>query len=159
MPSTRFLLPLVLAASLNLAASPAGAASPFASLAGSWSGTGRVLFEDGQSERLRCNARYSSSNRSTRLELTLRCASTSATFDLNGRLTDRGGRIAGEWFERSFGAEGTVYGRATGDSIILRLGGSIAGAMSVAVSGSSHSVSVSTQGTGLRNIRIGLRRR
>jgi hypothetical protein len=118
-----------------------------------------MLFEAGQRERLRCNARYISSDGATRLGLTLRCASTSGTFDLSGRLIDRRGRISGEWFERSFNAEGTAYGRATSDSIVLRLAGSVPGAMSVSISDSRQSVSVSTQGIALRSIRIALRRR
>ena len=159
MPVSRLLAPLALASAISAAAPSASAASPFASLAGSWSGTGTVLFEGGQRERLRCNARYTSSGGGNQLGLTLRCASTSGTFHLTGRLVDRSGRVSGEWSEHSFGAEGTAYGRATGDSLVLRLSGSVAGAMSVSISGSRQSVSVSTQGTALRNIRIGLQRR
>jgi hypothetical protein len=159
MPLSRQIAALTLAAATAVAASSAGAASPFATLAGSWSGSGTVLFEGGQSERLRCNARYTSTGGGSRLSLALRCASTSGSFDLNGRLTDRAGRVSGEWSERSFGAEGTAYGRASGDSIVLRLSGDVAGAMSVSTSGARQSVSVSTQGTALRNIRISLKRR
>ncbi|HXF54615.1 MAG TPA: hypothetical protein VNK52_10885 [Hyphomicrobiaceae bacterium] len=157
MPFIRQLAAFALAALIPVA-DPASAASPFAPLVGSWSGDGTVLFEGGQSERLRCNARYTSAGNS-RLDLNLRCASTSGAFHLTGRLTDRGGRVTGEWSEHSFGAEGTAFGRASGDSIVLRLSGSVAGAMSVSTSGSRQSVSVSTQGTALRNIRITLRRR
>jgi len=157
MPFIRQLSALALAALIPIA-HPAGAASPFATLNGNWSGGGVALFEGGQSERLRCNARYTSAS-SSRLDLDLRCASTSGTFHLSGRLTDRGGRVTGEWSEHSFGAEGTAVGRASGDSIVLRLSGTVAGAMLVSTSGSRQSVSVSTQGTALRNIRITLRRR
>jgi hypothetical protein len=158
MPLRWCLLSLALAAVISFTA-PAQAASPFAKLAGSWSGTGSVLFEGGQSERLRCTARYSSSNGNTRLGIAIRCASTSSSIDLSGSLTDRAGRVSGSWVERSFNAEGTAFGRATASSIILRLGGSVTGAMSVSVSGSRQSVSVSTQGIPLRSIRMALRRR
>jgi hypothetical protein len=159
MPFSRHFAALALAAATTIAAPSLSAASPFSTLAGSWSGSGTVLFEGGQSERLRCNARYTSSGGGSQLSLVLRCASTSGSFDLTGRLTDRGGRVSGEWSERSFGAEGTAFGRASGDSIVLRLSGDVAGAMSVSTSGARQSVSVSTQGTALRNIRISLQRK
>ncbi len=156
MPLPQLLLALVVAPAL---AFPAQAANPFSALSGSWSGSGSVLFEGGQRERLRCNARYTSSDGGTRLALALRCASTSGSIDLSGRLVDRGGRVSGQWSERSFGVDGNAIGRSTNDSLVLRLSGSVAGAMSVSFAGSRHSVSVSTEGTALRNIRISLQRR
>jgi hypothetical protein len=156
MPLPQLLLALVVSPLLAL---PVQAANPFSELAGSWSGSGTVLFEGGQSERLRCNARYTSSEGASRLSLALRCASTSGSIDLSGRLVDRGGRVSGQWSEHSFGMEGNAIGRSTDDSLVLRLSGGVAGAMSVSFSGSRHSVSVSTQGTALRSIRISLQRR
>jgi hypothetical protein len=40
------------------AASPAGAAAPFAQVDGSWSGADRIILTDGKSEGLKCRAYY-----------------------------------------------------------------------------------------------------
>ncbi|MFM9849899.1 MAG: hypothetical protein ACKVP3_22430 [Hyphomicrobiaceae bacterium] len=137
----------------------ASAASPFDRLAGSWTGGGRVTFEGGQSERLRCNARYASSGSGNRLDLTIRCASPATSFELRGDLAYRGGRVSGNWQERTLGASGRAAGRANAGSIVMRISGSASGSMSVALSGGAQTVTVSTVDTALRGINVSLRRR
>jgi hypothetical protein len=157
MKTHRYLI--ALAPALALAGTPVEASSPFATMQGSWAGTGSITFEGGQSERLRCNARYSGGRNGDSLGLNLRCASPSARVDLSGRLSHRDGRVSGSWSETSYGAQGTAYGRSTLNNVSLRLGGSITGAMTMSVSGSRQSVSISTRGTSLRAIHMTLARR
>jgi hypothetical protein len=137
----------------------ASAASPFDRLAGSWTGGGRVTFEGGQTERLRCNARYASSGSGNRLDLTIRCASPATSFELRGDLAYRGGRVSGNWQERTLGASGRAAGRANAGSIVMRISGAASGSMSVALSGRAQTVTVSTVDTALRGINVSLRRR
>jgi hypothetical protein len=137
----------------------ANAASPFPTLQGSWAGSGRMQFENGSSETLRCNAYYTSSDGGGQLGLAIRCASASNRIDIRGRLTNNGGRVSGTWQETTFNASGSAAGRANDSSIILRLSGDIAGSMSVSVSKSRQTVSISTQTASLRGVRIGLSRR
>jgi hypothetical protein len=137
----------------------AQAASPFGRLNGAWSGSGRVTFEGGQTERLRCSASYRSSDGGSRLGLSIRCASASNSIELRGDLTYNNGRVSGSWEERSTGASGSASGRADSDSVVLRFSGSASGTMSVALGGSGHTVSVSSQGTALRGINVSLGRR
>ena len=137
----------------------ANAASPFERLAGSWTGGGRVTFEGGQTERLRCNARYASSGGGNRLDLTIRCASPATSFELRGDLAYQGGRVSGSWQERTLGASGRAGGRANAGSIVMRISGSASGSMSVALSGGAQTVTVTPIDTALRGRNVSLRRR
>lgn len=158
---TRCVAPLAIAVAVAAFTAPVGAsaASPFERLAGSWTGGGRVTFEGGQTERLRCNARYASSGSGNRLDLTIRCASPATSFELRGDLAYRGGRVSGNWQERTLGASGRAAGRATAGSIVMRISGAASGSMSVALSGRAQTVTVSTVDTALRGINMSLRRR
>lgn len=152
------------AAAAGLAASflfggAAEAASPFTLLHGTWSGSGRIEFENGQSERLRCTAYYTTSGGGNTLGLAIRCASPSNRIEVRGRLNYNNGRVAGAWEERSFNASGTASGQASDNRISLRLSGTIPGTMHVNVSKSRQSVAINTQASGLRAIRVGLSRR
>lgn len=150
---------VALAAAAMLAGPAAEAASPFATLQGSWSGGGSIQFEGGQSERLRCTAYYTSSNGGNQLGLAIRCASPSNKIEIRGRLDYSGGRVTGVWEERTFNASGTASGQASDSRVSLRLAGAIPGAMNVAVSKGRQSVAISTQGSTLKAVRIGLSRR
>ena len=148
-----------LATALLLATSAAQAESPFGALNGTWSGSGTIQFEGGQTERLRCNAYYTSSAGATELGLAIRCASASNRIEIRGRLAYRSGSVSGNWEERTFNASGTASGQASNNRISLRLAGAIPGSMNVTVSRSRQSVAINTQGGGLRAVRIGLSRR
>jgi hypothetical protein len=158
-----FMEPLKIAAVAAIATvaahTGASAANPFDRLAGSWTGGGRVTFEGGQTERLRCNARYTSSGSGNRLDLAIRCASPATSFELRGDLAYRGGRVSGNWQERTLGASGRAAGRANAGSIVMRISGAASGSMSVALSGRAQTVTVSTVDTALRGINVSLRRR
>ena len=90
--------------------------------------------------------------------LAIRCASASAKIDLRSLLAYEGGRVSGNWEERTFNASGEVTGRASSGSMTLNIGGGISGSMSVSLSGSSQSVSIRTSGSGLKGVSISLRR-
>lgn len=147
------------AAVLLFAATAARAASPFEILRGTWSGSGNVQFEGGQSERLRCNAYYTNSGGGDVLGLAIRCASASNRIEIRGRLNYNNGNVSGTWEERTFNASGTATGRASDSRVSLRLAGTIPGTMNVTVSRTRQSVTISSQGSGFRAVRIGLRRR
>src|SRR5260370_32675934 len=78
----------LLLAALSLAggATYAAVSSPFAALAGSWSGGGVLSTSDGGQERLRCRANYDVDGPGNELRLNLRCASDSYNIDLAGKL-------------------------------------------------------------------------
>ena len=90
--------------------------------------------------------------------LSLRCASASNRIELRARLSFRGDRVSGTWEERSYNASGDVSGVASGSSLRLGFRGSITGYMVVTTRGVSQSISVRTDGSGLRGVNVSLRR-
>lgn len=143
----------------SITASSAQGANPLSKLAGSWSGSGTIRFEGGQSERLTCRGYYTIKDGGAGIGLALRCASSSAKIDLRSLLNYQGGRVSGSWEERTFNATGGVSGRASSGNMNLAIsGGGLSGSMSVSFSGSSQAVSINTSGTSLNGVSINLHR-
>jgi hypothetical protein len=96
-----------------LAISPSHAqSSPFAGMAGSWSGSGTVTLDDGSNERIRCRAAYRVSG--PNMEMTLTCASDAYRFNLQADVVDRGGAVSGNWSESSRNISGSLEGHGGG---------------------------------------------
>lgn len=140
-------------------AAVAKTASPFGALAGGWSGGGTASFDGGRSERLRCTANYRPGGSGNTLAMTIRCANASLNVQLNGNLRYSNGRVSGSWSESSTGAGGSAAGRVGPSSLRLRIGGDLAGNLSVSYSGSSQSVSISTNNSAFRRASFNLKRR
>jgi hypothetical protein len=148
----------VLGTVLLAASGSAQAASAFAGLGGSWSGSGHIKLENGQREAIRCSANYVPRSGGNAMGLSLRCASASGRVELRANLEARGTRVSGTWEERSYGVSGDVSGIADGGNLRLRFGGSLSGAMLVTTSGNSQSISVRTDTTALQGVNVSLRR-
>jgi hypothetical protein len=152
----------LLLASLCLPGSVAQAAgpSPFAAMAGSWSGGGTLSTTDGGQERLRCRASYDVAGTGAELRLSLRCASESYTFDLASDVQYRGGVISGSWSEASRNASGTLSGRAAGNRIeALARSDSFSADLSLMTRGGRQTVSIRPQGTNITDVSLALERR
>jgi hypothetical protein len=135
------------------------AASPFAAMAGTWTGGGVLQSSDGTQERLRCRADYDPAG-PTELRLSLRCASASYNFDLTSNVQDRDGRISGSWAEASRNASGTISGRAAGGRIeALAQGQNFSAALSLSTRGNRQSVSLRPRGTNITEVSLELNRR
>ena len=152
---------LLLLAALCLPGSAAQAAtSPFAAMAGSWSGGGVLSTSDGGQERLRCRANYDVAGTGAELRLNLRCASPSYNFDLAGNVEYRGGAISGSWSGASRNAAGTISGRAVGDRIEASArGDNFSASLSLTTRGSRQTVSIRPQGTNVTAVSLALDRR
>jgi len=146
----------VFAATCALAAPSGLSAEPFNGLKGSWSGGGKASFAGGQTERIRCSARYSGGG--SKLTLTLRCASQSAQISLSGNLSASGNRVSGSWTESSYGVSGSASGSATNNSMRLKISGGASGFLNIATAGSRQTVALSSEGT-LTGVNISLRRK
>src|SRR5260370_7858702 len=134
---------LLAALSLPGGATYAAVSSPFAALAGSWSGGGVLNTSDGGQERLRCRANYDVDGRGNELRLNLRCASDSYNIDLAGNVEYRGGAISGEWTEAGHNASGTISGRASGGHIeAAAKGGSFPADLALTTAGGSQFLSI-----------------
>jgi len=136
----------------------ARAETPFEMLAGTWNGSGQIKLENGKSEALKCRAFYTQRDAGG-LGIALRCASASNKIELRASLNQDRGAIDGSWEERTFNAAGTVKGRMTPTRINLSImGGTFSGSMNVSIIGERHSVSIETNGIGLRGVSINLSR-
>lgn len=137
--------------------SPAHAAEAFDSLKGSWSGSGSAKFSGGETEKLRCTARYSGGG--SNLALSLKCASASAQINLTGSLDASGNKVSGDWNESSFGQSGEAHGTTSGGTVRLRISGTMSGYLTLNVSGNRHTVAISSQGSTLSGVNVSLGRR
>jgi hypothetical protein len=148
---------LLLCMALPQAAS-ADTGSPFDKLKGAWHGSGQVRLQDGSSERLACNGYYNEKSGGSQLSLAIRCQSATKKIEMRGNLHYSGGRVQGHWEERTFHAEGDIGGSANANGLHLNITGPVNGSMSIAVTPSSHKVSISTPGAGFKGVSISFRR-
>ncbi len=95
--------------------------SPFDSLLGSWGGTGEIRLDKGRRERIKCNAYYTGGG--SQLGLAIRCNSDSYKIEIRSKLSYSGGRLSGNWEERTFNATGSASGTATPSRIALSITG------------------------------------
>lgn len=146
----------VLAASVFASAPSASASEAFDALKGNWSGGGSVSFSSGESEKLRCTAHYSGGG--SNLAFRMKCASSSAQINLSGDLSG-GNKVSGSWSESSYGLSGGASGSASGNSVRVRISGGANGYLTLNVSGSRHTVALSTQGTPVTGVNVSLNRR
>lgn len=138
----------------------AAASSPFAAMAGTWSGSGTLTTTDGAQERLRCRAAYDVAGSGAALRLNLRCASESYNFDLAGNVEYRNGAISGSWSEATRNASGTISGQATGDHVdAAARGDNFSANLSLTTRGGRQSVSIRPQGTNVTGVSLALNRR
>jgi hypothetical protein len=136
-------------------AAPAG---PFASLTGTWSGSGTIDFKDGHSERLRCRA--DETGGANTLRLTLRCASDSYNFELSSDATYQGGTITGSWSEATRKAGGTLTGSVSGNRIdVSAKSQNFAANLRLTTVGNRQVVSISAAGTEISEVMLELNRR
>lgn len=140
----------------GLPANAQGAAT--ATLVGSWGGNGRISYNDGSSESIRCNAYYTGGG--NQLSMVIQCKSQTSEINMRSKLRIDGNRASGEWEERTFNASGTASGKVDGDRMSLNIGGGgFSGTMSVSYSKSSHSVQILTQGIAMKSATMSFTRR
>lgn len=130
--------------------------SPFDTLLGSWGGSGEIRLDKGRRERIKCNAYYTGGG--AQLGLAIRCQSDSYKIEIRSKLSYSGGRLSGNWEERTFNASGSASGSATNSNIRLSITGPVTGSMNVNFSKSRQSVSITTRGTALEGVSITLAR-
>jgi hypothetical protein len=130
--------------------------SPFDTLLGSWGGSGEIRLDQGRKERIKCNAYYTGGG--AELGLAIRCQSDSYKIEIRSKLSYSGGRLSGNWEERTFNASGSASGTASPSKISLSIKGGVSGTMLVNFTKSSQNVIISTQGVALQGVRITLAR-
>ncbi len=126
---------------------------------GTWGGSGRVVVDDGKSEQIKCNGYYRQMDGLNSLGVAIRCASPSYSIQVRSTLSVNGTQLSGTWEERTFNVQGNLSGRIEAGRMVLNVdGGGMKATMSIAVTGSSQSVLLTTQGSGLKEVRMSLAR-
>lgn len=133
--------------------------SPFASLAGSWSGSGTIAMNDGHNERIRCKAQYEVTPSGIIMHQNLRCASDSYKFEVKSSLQADGNNILGTWSETTRQVTGDVTGTISGGNISTSVKGTgFTATLAVQTRGNSQSVSIVPTGTDIQSVKVEMKR-
>jgi hypothetical protein len=160
--SMKSALVVAAAASLLGFAAPASVEasnSPFTALSGSWSGGGVITMASGSKERIRCRAKYEVGDAGTNLDLTLRCASDTYNFELQSNVAHSNGIVSGTWAETTRHVGGNIDGNARGNSINVRVSGTISALLAVNTNANQQSISIQAPGTEMASVAISLSRK
>jgi hypothetical protein len=142
---------------LGAGEAPAEDATPFAGVAGKWSGDGSIALTNGTTERLRCDANYVVSGGGDNLDSTLRCASDSYNFDIRFSLVNTSGSLLGNWNETTKNVQGGISGRDSKGLIEVTVRGqAFAAAVTVATRRTEQSVKIRAQSGDLSQVTITL---
>jgi hypothetical protein len=129
-------------------------------MAGSWFGGGRVYLSNGSNERITCRATYDVSEEGRTLQQHLLCASDSYRFDIGSRVTEDQGRILGTWSEATRNVSGNVNGVARGGQVWADVNGNgFQARLALVTSGNSQRVTITPNGSDVREVTVALRRR
>jgi hypothetical protein len=148
-----------LAAAVLVAAigSWAASADPIGDLAGFWSGNGAVTLASGNTERVKCQVFYKSTDGNSQLKQTLRCASADYTINSTAELQVKGGQVTGSWEEKTYAAKGDVTGRYSGENFALMIkGASFTATMNVTLSACKQSINITPKGLEVTKVTIAL---
>jgi hypothetical protein len=129
---------------------------PFTAMAGRWSGPGNIIV-GGTKERLRCRANYGVTNSGSTVDLSIRCASDSYKFDLQGGINYTNGAVTGNWSESAHGAAGTISGSISGGVIrVSATGPYFSALLSMATRGNTQSITLNSPGSQISSVTISL---
>ncbi len=118
-------------------------ASPFAELAGSWSGSGTIDLANSRHEPIKCRASYDVLENQNKLQLNIRCASDSYKFELLSSATYSAGTIKGTWSESTRNAAGTLSGKVEGSGFnVVANGPSFTANLNLVTRGDKQSVTI-----------------
>jgi hypothetical protein len=112
----------------------------------------------GSKERIRCRAKYNVGGSGSNLDLTLRCASDSFTFELQSNVAHSNGAISGTWAETTRHVGGNIEGSARGNRIQARVSGVISAMLAVNTNADRQSISIEAPGTEMSAVAISLSR-
>jgi hypothetical protein len=135
------LLPAVLLSG-PLAGPAIAAPASFEVVKGSWTGGGALNFKDGRHETLSCNAYYTNTSNGSALTTALRCSGPSGKFELRSNLSYAGGKVSGNWEERTYNASGEASGTLTEGKLSLNIRGGVAGSITVDFTAANQTVSI-----------------
>jgi len=120
--------------------------SPFAQLAGGWSGAGTIDLANGKHEPIKCRASYDVLEGQNKLQLNINCASDSYKFDLRASANYSAGSISGNWSEATRNAAGTLSGKVEGAGFrVVAKGQAFSANLNLETQGDKQSVTIKSQ--------------
>jgi hypothetical protein len=145
------------------ALAPAGASGLFEGMEGSWRGEGSIAWSTGETERMRCNAKYKVERDGNRIVQELTCATDSTRLVIKSTITynPAAGAITGSWSETSYGINGSVTGTASTNSVkamVKSRDNRFQARVTVVTSGSAQTVSIVPQGIDVTEVSVELKR-
>ena len=157
-----FVAALLLAA-WGAAADPAAAAGLFEGMAGAWRGDGSIAWTTGETERLRCQAKYEVERDGNRITQNLTCATDSTRLVVKSTITFNpdAGAITGNWSETSYGINGYVSGTASTGSVkavVKSTDNRFKARVTVTTRGSDQTVTIAPEGIDVTDVSVKLRR-
>ena len=150
---------LALAGALGMPSLVAHADSgPFAGYGGAWSGSGTIATTNG-SEKIRCRAVYAVNDGGAGLQQNLICASDSYRFEVTSSIMASANQLSGSWREVTRGAAGSLSGLASAGQFRAKVSGAgFSAAISVASGANRQTVTITPQGTDVKNVSMVLHR-
>ena len=122
-------------------------------------GGGTLTMSNGSQERMRCRASYAVDQVGENVQLTIRCASDSFSFDLASQVANKGGKLSGEWSEATGNAAGTISGRVSGSQIQAQASSAgFSANLSLTAQGNRQAVSINPQGMDVQTVALTLNR-
>jgi hypothetical protein len=150
----------------SVAPTPAAfAAGLFTQMGGSWRGDGSVIYTNGQTEGMRCTAKYEVTDDGNKMKQDLTCAFASggSPLKIKSDITYRAaaGIINGYWSEGSYGLSGTLTGSASSNKIkarVLTTSQNLTVQVEVTTSGGQQTVTLRPTSLDVKEVRVQLRK-
>jgi hypothetical protein len=143
-------------------AAPA-AAGLFDGMEGAWRGDGSISWSTGETEHMRCNAKYQVQKEGNRIIQSLTCATDSTRLIIKSTITFNpdAGAITGQWSETSYGVNGYVTGTASTGAVKAHVQSTdhrFNADVTVVTKGSSQTVTIAPKGLDVTNVAVTLKR-
>jgi len=152
------------AAALLLFGSAAYAeAGLFDGLAGSWKGDGSIAWSTGETEHMRCTAKYSVERDGNRINQNLTCATDSTRLIIKSTVTFNpdAAAITGDWSETTYGVNGYVSGTASRggvNAIVQSTDHRFNARVTMSTNGSTQTVTIVPKGLDVTNVAVTLKK-
>jgi hypothetical protein len=145
------------------ASTPSFAAGLFEGLAGAWRGEGSIGWTTGETERIRCTAKYVVGTGGNQLVQNLTCATDSTRLVVKSDITyvPAAGALRGSWSETTYGINGNVTGRANAATIRANVQSNdkrFTALVVVTTKGDEQSVTITPEGIDVTGVSVTLRR-
>ncbi len=139
------------------------AAGLFDGLAGSWKGDGSIGWTSGETEHIRCTAKYEVDGGGNKLTQNLTCATDSTRLVVKSDISynPSAGAITGTWSETNYGINGRVTGSANAARIkaIVQSGDRrFTARVTVTTNGGNQTVTIAPEGIDVTEVNVTLKR-